>query len=54
MCWKRLFYSNSLVNFNVQKMIWEYIDRIQDVLTLIGMPIAIYLLWKIWKNAKRP
>jgi len=27
---------------------WEWIDRIQDLITLIGVPIAVYLLWKIY------
>ncbi len=30
--------------------IWEIIDRIQDVITLIGVPIAIYLLYKIYRK----
>jgi hypothetical protein len=27
---------------------WEWIDRAQDVMTSIAIPIAVYLLWKIY------
>ncbi len=30
--------------------IFELIDRIQDIVTLIAIPIAIWLLWKINKK----
>ena len=29
-------------------MVWEWIDRIQDLITLIGVPVAVYLLVKIY------
>jgi len=32
---------------------FELVDRIQDVLTLIGVPVAIYLLIKIYLRVKR-
>ena len=34
-------------------MIWEWIDRIQDILTLIGVPIAVYLLIRIYINTRK-
>ena len=33
--------------------IWEWIDRVQDILTLIGVPIAIYLLWSVYRKVKK-
>jgi len=27
---------------------WEWIDRVQDLITLIGVPVAIYLLARIY------
>jgi len=35
------------------EIIWNWIDRIQDVITLFGVPIAIYLLWDIWRKVKK-
>ena len=29
-------------------MTWEWIDRIQDILTLIAIPVAIILLLRMW------
>jgi len=32
---------------------WEWIDKIQDIITLFGVPIAIYLLWNIYIKVDR-
>jgi hypothetical protein len=27
---------------------WEWIDRLQDVMTSVAIPVAVYLLWRIY------
>jgi len=33
--------------------IYEWIDRIQDIITLIAIPIAVYLLIRIYLKVKK-
>jgi hypothetical protein len=30
--------------------LFEIIDRVQDIVTLIAVPIAVYLLYRIWQK----
>jgi len=30
--------------------LFEVIDRIQDIITLFGVPVAVYFLWRIYQK----
>jgi hypothetical protein len=34
-------------------LVFEWIDRVQDIMTLIGTPVAIWLLLKVYLNSRR-